>query len=307
MRNYPIDGKDYEFDFTRFQYCLDERYRQENKAFLDSRNEKSAKKQRKTKGALLREIADVVNLTEDAVKNWLRKSNRNAPGDEEKVYDLEDFFHVGRGYFLKPVLNEKENAHMNTAYTVQKTDNHEMDAAKNLYISILDAISATEITSVDFINANLRVPVHRGMSENRYKLILEIRKTAMDLPESVRLPSMELVNDIYGPERDEPYAFYETEDFKAYINSDDYQAYLKTPNAPLLPPELVDDYQAYLESIPQPRPWEMFDGLTEEQKQAIQAHDVNTDREMHYLNYADYKTAEFYRRLDEIFADYIKR
>ncbi len=187
---------------------------------------------------------------------------------------------------------------MNTNHTARQIDSRELEVAKGLYISILDAIDGTDITFVDFLDDNIPV---RGMSENRYKLILEIRKTAMDLPESVRLPTVELVNDIYGPESEDCYAFYETEDFKAYINSDDYQAYLKNPGSPEVPPELLNDYQACMKFVKLP------DSLQGKLRKATLKFKIESDRAMHYENYNDYKTAEFYRRLDEIFADYIKR
>lgn len=277
MQKYVIDGEKYEFDFSRFRHCFEERYQRENRAFPGSRNEESAGKQRKTKEALRREIADVVNLTEDAVKNWLRNSNVNAPGDKETVYKLESFFQVERGYFLKPVSNEKENTHMDTIYALE-SDRRELDAAKSLYISILETIDAHALHYPDFIKqmplthtSNMEsVPdACYGMSYKRYKLILAIRKTAMDLPESVRLSAMELVNDIYGPESDNEESFYMTEDFEAYVNTDEYQASLEKMKA-------NGDSDAFI-------------------------------RYIEYTDYNYYKTAEFYRRLDEIFADYIKR
>lgn len=279
MQTYTIDGKKCEFDVFRFRYCFEERYQKENRSLPSTRKnaegEECKAETRKTKEALRREIAECVHVTEDAVKNWLRTKNGNAPGDEEKVYDLEDFFHVERGYFLKPVLNEKENTHMNTAYTVQKTDNHELEAAKSLYISILETIDAHEVHYPDFIkglpwgNIESIPDACYGMSKERYKLILAIRKTAMDLPESVRLSAMELVNDIYGPELEDEESFYETEDFKAYVNTDEYRACREKWKA---------------------------DGMSNMEIQYFE-----------YTDYNAYKTAEFYRRLDEIFADYIKR
>ena len=297
MRTYTIDGKKYEFDCARFEHCFGERLRSDNRGIPG----KSVGKE-KTKTALQLEIANAVNASDEAVKNWRRTGKgKTAPDDTDTVHKLEDFFNVEHGYFLKPVMTEKENAHMNTTHTAREIDSRELEAAKSLYISILDAIDKTDITYVDFLNNPSHIPVQRGMSTNRYKLILETRKTAMDLPESVRLPAMELVNDIYGPESEEWYAFYATEDFKAYINSDDYQAYLKNPNSPHLPPELVDNYPAYMKSV------ELPTGLPEELRENYLKQNVDFDRAMHYQNYANDKAAEFYRRLDEIFADYIKR
>lgn len=278
MRKYTIDGRECEFDFFRFRHCFEERYQRENREFPGSRNAESGEKRTKTKEALRREIAAHVHVTEDAVKNWLRKANANAPGDEETVHKLESFFHVESGYFLKPVLNEneKENAPMDAIYVERKR--RELEAAKSLYVSILETIDAHAVHYPDFIkgmpllhtsNVESIPNAFYGMSEERYKLLLAIRKTAMDLPESVRLSAMELVNDIYGPESEDVESFYMTEDFKAYVNTEEYQA-------------SVEKWKA----------------------------DGDSDAFIQYIEYTDYnyyKTAEFYRRLDEIFADYIKR
>ena len=307
MQTYTIDGKKYQFDTIRFKHQFHERLTKENNGSVKKEDgEEQQYKTKKTTDALQREIAEAVHVTEETVKSWRRNKKWTTPGDVTTVYALADFFRVDSDYFLKAASDEKEsdekeNVHMNTTYTVQETKNHELEVAKTLYASILDAIDATDITFVDFLSIPHHIPVQRGMSKNRYKLILAIRKTAMDLPESVRLPAMELVNDIYGPESEDWFAFYGTEDFKAYINSDDYQAYTKKPNSPRLLPQWVDDYQAYVKSLEWPA------GLPEELRMSSLEQSRDFDCAMHYQNYNDYKTAEFYRRLDEIFADYIKR
>ena len=188
----------------------------------------------------------------------------------------------------------------------------EIDAPKSLYASILDTIHGHEITFAQFMGGlNLRgefhnIPINRGMSTGRYKLILDIKKTAMDLPKNVRTAATELVNDIYGPENDDPYGFYETEDFKAYINSPDYQAYRKKYAEEMSPIELMAkqrNYRADLkEAYPKMSP-EEIEKRVQDASERLQYPDYDMER----LNYNDYKSAEFYRRLDEIFESYIKR
>ena len=303
MRNYIAeDGREYEFDRKRFRSYFSELYNKENRG-----------EQRKTREILRREIAEHVHVSEDAVKNWMRAKSGNNPGDLQTVYKLETFFrvfpflNVPEGYFLKPVSVKEEDDNMNANYTALECNTCELDAAKSLYVSILNTIHAYEITFADFVDReSVRISAFRGMSKERYKLILEIKKAAMDLPENLRLSAIELVNDIYGPEDNSPYAFYETEDFQAYINSDEYQAYRKKYAEEMDPKFLKlkqGDYREFLKaeccvSL------EELEG--EEMPNASELGNYPNDI-VDRFNYNEHKTAEFYRRLDEIFGDYIKR
>ena len=66
-----------------------------------------------------------------------------------------------------------------------------------------------------------------SMAATRYETVMAVRATAFDLPESLRLSAIALIDDIYGPESDEPGSFFCTNDFREFIVSDEYQQYIK--------------------------------------------------------------------------------
>ena len=70
------------------------------------------------------------------------------------------------------------------------------------------------------------LPPLDSMDKSRYNAIMAIKKTALDLPESLRTSAIALVNDAFGPESNLPDAFFSTDDYKAFVASDEYQSYI---------------------------------------------------------------------------------
>ena len=223
---YNENGHTYSFDREYARSIIEQIVKQEN---ADSKRYADAyyhSQKRCTKGEIYHLIADYIPISQDAVKKWFQKTNATDPGDISIVRKLEQFF--GEKYGKTVILLRLVTIQEENMISMNET---EKDCARELYIMLLDTIDKTIPSFRDYVIGLGNFAPLDSMAKSRYDAIMAIKKTALDLPESLRTSAIALVNDAFGPESNMPDAFFSTEDYKAFVASDEYQSYV-TENYP---------------------------------------------------------------------------
>ncbi len=254
---YLVDGKYYRFDRQRFLREFSRHWGKRNGTDRRIAAISCSQTIYPTRNELIKEIAERCHVSVEAVNKWIRKEGFSDP-NPDVIHILEDILEVERNYFLK-----KDNVEDNAMSILAESKVY----ARELYGTILECIN-TIPTVVDFVCSVDAEPVWGGTLRERYNTILAVKKTAFDLPEDIRNRTIELINDIYGPEVSDYDTPYESDDYIEWINSDEYQTYLN---------KLSADF----------------------------SRDKKNMDDLNHLNYCEYKREEFFKRLDEIFEDYI--
>ncbi len=186
----------------------------------------SGKTTYESKAKLMEEFAKTYHVSMETVKKWLCPVGGSNPKSIQDIHDLEEFLEQPFGSFLTCVSKNKEmNSDMNNE--IKST---EKECAKELYIALLETIDATFPsfrTFVTVIMHNENYCFVDSMADRRYEIMLKIRRTGMDLPKELRESAMKLVDRIFGPESEDPDAFFQTSEYGEFISSEDYQNYLK--------------------------------------------------------------------------------
>ncbi len=178
-----------------------------------------------SKAQLMEEYSNTHHVSAETVKKWLSPVGGNNPKTIQEIHELETFLEQPVGSFLSRINNndERDNTMNCEIRSVEK------ESARELYIALLETIDATFPTFRAFVNniCHNDYMFIDGMTNKRYEIMLRIRKTGLDLPKALRDSAMKLVDRIYGPESDDPDAYFNTEEYKEFISSDDYQKYLE--------------------------------------------------------------------------------
>ena len=172
---------------------------------------------------MYKQIADECCVEIVTVKKWFQNKNPTTPSEIGIVHRVEAFLGtiVGKPVDLLTPITTMEGK---MKYSISDS---EKNCARELYSCLLNTIDRAvpdyryvlknKPGALDFISS---------ISESRYEAIMAVKKTAFDLPESLRSAAITLIEDAYGPESDEPGAFFNTEDYKAFIASEEYQQYV---------------------------------------------------------------------------------
>ncbi len=202
-----IDGIDYWFSIKAFQ-----------KYFNDA---KRIRQKTGDKDSLIKVVAEKVGVTESAVKGW-KAGKHGANLEEDDIKKLAELFYLTNyKKLLEPVEKDvKKGENVKMANRII-TDN-ERNAARSLYGEMCDMIKMCiyERPVFDYPEkVEYREPRFRNPEEARYYYHDTIRKTALDLPKSVREDLAVLVDRAFGE--------VDTDYNQMYLNSDEYREYLK--------------------------------------------------------------------------------
>ena len=217
---YKDNGQAYSFDREYARSIIEQIVLQENADPKRYASTYYRSKKRCTKGEIYQLIADYIPISQDAVKKWVQKRNATDPGDIAVVRKLELFLSEKYGKpvtLLKRVtLQEEKMISMNET---------EKDCARELYVLLLNTIDKAIPSIHDYVQGNGNFAPLDSMAKSRYDAIMAIKRTAFDLPESLRTAAISLVNDAFGPESNMPDSFFATDDYKAFVASDEYQQF----------------------------------------------------------------------------------
>ena len=170
-------------------------------------------------------ISQRCNVEPVTVKKWFLGANPSDPSSIDMVHNLEAFLGelYGKTYDLLIPINNMEGK------MISMITEDEKNCARELYIRLLNTIDRAVPSFKDFLeNGPQKIyGYNNSMSATRYETVMAVKATAFDLPESLRLSALALIDDIYGPESDEPGSFFCTNDFREFIVSDEYQQYIK--------------------------------------------------------------------------------
>jgi len=216
----------YSFDREYTRSIIEQIVRQENADSARYASTYYHSQKRRTKGEIYHLIADYIPISQDAVKKWFQKTNATDPGDISIVRKLEQFF--GEKYGKTVMLLKRVTIQEEKMISMNET---EKGCARELYITLLNTIDKAIPSFRDYVIGLGDFAPLDSMDKSRYDAIMAIKKTALDLPESLRTSAIALVNDAFGPESNMPDAFFSTEDYKAFVASDEYQSYV-TENYP---------------------------------------------------------------------------
>lgn len=224
-KEYPENGQTYTFNREYARSLFDEITQKELEESKQFNSTHLYSRKAFSKEVFREKIAEYCFVSPNTVKKWLQKTNSSDPGSIELVHKLEE---VLGNYYGKPVVllisnNKQEN---NMITTISES---EKNCARELYIRLLNAIDSVVPSYKDFLKNGPQAmdAYNNSMAESRYETVMAVKATAFDLPESLRLSAIALIDDIYGPESDEPGSFFCTNDFKEFIASDEYQQYVK--------------------------------------------------------------------------------
>ncbi len=190
----------------------------------------------KSKAELMEAYSKKYHVSIETVKKWLCPTGGSNPKSIQDIHDLEEFLEQPYGSFLTRI---NENMEMNNIMT-NEINSVEKEIAKELYIAFLETIDATFPSLRTFVR-NKYCCFIDSTADRRYEIMLKIRKTGMDLPKVLRVSAMKLVDRIFGPEADDPDAFFQTSEYDEFISSEDYQKYLKE-NRPDVRDSHLDKY-----------------------------------------------------------------
>lgn len=218
---YKENDHAYSFDREYARSIIEQIVKQENADSTRYASTYYHSQKRCTKGEIYHLIADYVHVTQDAVKKWFQKTNATDPGDISIVHKLERFF--GEKYGKTVMLLKRVTIQEVKMISMNET---EKNCARELYILLLDTIDHAIPSFCDFATNNGNIGPLNSMEKSRYDAIMAIKRTAFDLPENLRISAIALVNDAFGPESNMPDSFFNTEDYSAFIESNEYRKYV---------------------------------------------------------------------------------
>ncbi len=202
---------------TGQKYWFDkDKFKKELKAYEKSR----------TKASLRKEIIERTNIPEDTVKDWFKIKNPHYPRDIEAIYVIEDLLNLKKGDLL--LTYDPEEKIMNNTNNTNISD-EERVAASKLYSTMYDMILQfgnnfpDDDPYAEYFVFKMRWTEHAqykyaNQEELRYKCLVDIRKTAIWFPQSMRDSLEDLVNKEFGP-ADYNYneMAYGSENYKEYL------------------------------------------------------------------------------------------
>lgn len=179
-----------------------------------------------TLSSLKKEIVNRTNIPEDTVKDWFKIKKPHSPRDIEAIYVIEDLLNLNKGDLL--LTYDPEEQPMNkTANTI--ISDEERAAAAKLYSTMYDMILQfgnnfpDDDPYAEYFIFKMRWTEHAqykyaNQEELRYKCLVDIRKTAIWFPQSMRDSLEDLVNKEFGP-ADYNYneMAYGSEEYKDYL------------------------------------------------------------------------------------------
>lgn len=178
-------------------------------------------KKRFSKGNMYLIISQHLGYGEELIKKWFLRTKPSDPVDIETIHKLEKILGDAldrKVELLKPIESNKQEVIMSDT---------EKSSARELYLFLLNIIDNVIPAYKDFAQGNGKYEFLSGLDNRRYDSVMEIRRTAFDLPANLRLAAISLVNDVFGPESTEPDSFFETDDYKEFISSEEYKEYLE--------------------------------------------------------------------------------
>ena len=203
-----IDGIDYWFSIKAFQ-----------KYFNDA---KRIRQKTGDKYSLIKVVAEKVGVTESTVKGW-KAGKHGSDLNEDGIKKLAELLHLDDyKKLLEPVEKDGKKGEDIKMANRMITDN-ERNAARSLYGEMCDMIKLCVWEPPLFLE-HPEYEVHikckfSNQEEARYYYHDAIRKTALDLPKSMRDELMMLVDRGFGNS--------DAEFNEMYFNSDEYHDYLK--------------------------------------------------------------------------------
>lgn len=114
LKTFTIDGKPMHFNTYVFNSCFKD-YCRKNRASL---------------GKMTTQIAEKLNVSDEAVRNW--RKGVNGPSDLEKIADLEQALGLEAGLLLRTVEEETQ---------MTKLSDRQLTAAKKIYDAIIDFLN----------------------------------------------------------------------------------------------------------------------------------------------------------------------
>ena len=219
------NGKEYLYRRDTTIACANAKCTSRKKSVHGMNLFQSGKTTYESKAKLMEAYSQRYHVSTETVKKWLCPIGGSNPKSIQDIHDLEEFLEQPFGSFLTCVNKKEMNSAMNN-----EIKSAERESAKELYIAFLETIDATFPSFRTFVT---KIMCHEnycfidGMADRRYDIILKIRKTGMDLPKDLRDSAMKLVDRIFGPESEDPDAFFETNEYNECISSEEYQDYLK--------------------------------------------------------------------------------
>lgn len=222
MKTYEEYGIRYEYKRSTAIECAKEKIRPKSKSAKGAYAFRPEVQTFESKAKLEEAIAAKCFVDSETARNWLRSNHGSNPASIDLVHKLEEFFGKPQGFLLNPISIIQEERKVNMTIKL-----NEYESAKALYISLLETIEAAIPRWPDFVRSGGAVRQLNSMDDRRYNMLLEIRKTGMDLPKSLRDSAMMLIDKIYGPESDEPDAFFSTPEFTEYVSTDEYKKYIE--------------------------------------------------------------------------------
>ena len=222
---YSENGQEYKFNREYARSLVYNSVKAENEHLRQTLKRFYGSKKRYTKTDMYKMISQRCNVEPVTVKKWFLGANASDPSSVDMVHHLEAFLGelYGNTYdLLIPIKNMEGKM-------ISMITEDEKNYARELYIRLLNTIDRAVPSFKDFLeNGPQNIGgYNNSMSATRYETVMAVKATAFDLPESLRLSVIALIDDIYGPESDEPGSFFSTNDFKEFIASDEYQQYLK--------------------------------------------------------------------------------
>lgn len=162
---------------------------------------------------LLEQISYEVNKEFDTVKDWTK--GNSGPSDYEAVEVLAKYFGCDPKDLLIKVKDKENN--MNTIQESEKT------VARHLYGEMLEMMQFIKWNCFDPDVPSVKIRTENyerfhNQEEAREHYLLEVRKTALDLPAEMRLDLLEIVDECFG-EEDVDYN-------EMFINSKSYREYI---------------------------------------------------------------------------------
>ena len=213
-RTYTENGQNYRFNREYARSLIGRLKQDERMASQHSKRRFIDSTKGPTRQELFEEIGKTCYVEMGTVKKWFQIKNPTSPNDIATVHKLEAF------------LSERceEPVDLLIPFTITEgkmkssISDSEKNCARELYSCLLNTIDQA-VPDYHFVLKNKSGALNfiSSISESRYEAIMAVKKTAFDLPESLRSAAITLIEDAYGPESDEPGAFFNTEDYKAFI------------------------------------------------------------------------------------------
>lgn len=168
-----------------------------------------------------KKIAEATNKSQDTVKKWCR--GESAPGELETIRKLENLYGVEPDTFLKRCDEKIEEKKV---IVMKRITEREMDAARKLYETMCEAISAEEYVDPVFLKAvQEKCGIEPGQSRyhRRNAYCLAVRKAGFDIPDEIRDRLLDMVDKLYGPSIDDPDGYFLADDYLEYCKRNGFK------------------------------------------------------------------------------------